>query len=287
MAAAPDTSRLQSRTLAADGARRLYLDTGAGPATLLCLHGIPSHHVIWREVVAALPPGIRAIAPDLTGFGCSQFPGQPGLSPDAQARDMLKFLEALGIERFGVVAHDYGALVVCALLDQAPGRVTCLAITNTSLRPGDWSGSWLNPLRLVALPGVGELAFALARPFMLKWAYSLYLTERAKLDSPMMDELWEPFEHGFDRTLLRLFRKRAVCPHDFERWRAALAGFDGPALIAWGARDPTFTASRAIDIAALLPQAEKAVLPGASHFVQIDRPRALASLLGRLVERAE
>lgn len=287
MLTASDDPRWRSRYYSTGGARRRFLDAGSGPRALLCLHGIPSHHVIWREVIAALPPTIRAIAPDLTGFGCSEFPPDAGLSPDDQARDMLAMLDRLGVARFGVVAHDYGALVACALLDSAPGRVTCLALTNTSLLPGDWSGSWLSPLQFVRLPGVGELAFRLARPFMLRWAYSIYVLERRKLDGPLMNELWAPFEHGFERTLLRLFRERGAGPDDFRRWRAALSRYDGPALIAWGARDPTFTAQRAVDIAGLLPQAEKAVLPGASHFVQIDRPRALAHLLGRLVERVE
>jgi pimeloyl-ACP methyl ester carboxylesterase len=198
---------------------------------------------------------------------------------------MLDFLDALEIERFGVVAHDYGALVACAMLELAPECVTHLAVTNTSLRHADWSGSWVSPFSLVRLPLVGELAFSLARPFMLKWAYSLYVAERRKLEGELMDALWEPFEHGFARTLLRLFREARSTPEDFERWRAALAAFEGPALIAWGGKDPTFRADRAVDIAGLLPQAETVVLRGSNHFVQIDRPRSLARLIARLIKR--
>ena len=65
MLTASDDPRWRSRYYSTGGARRRFLDAGSGPRALLCLHGIPSHHVIWREVIAALPPTIRAIAPDV------------------------------------------------------------------------------------------------------------------------------------------------------------------------------------------------------------------------------
>lgn len=274
------------RTLRAvphESGRRYVLDQGSGNRTVVLLHGIPSYNVLWRDVARELARVSRVVAPDLTGFGLSDPPPNADLSPRGQARDLLCLLDELRIERFALVGHDYGALVACELLALEPRRVTHLVITNTSLRPADWTGSGFGPFQLLKLPGVGELAFALARPVMLKAAYALYVAERRRLDEELMELLWAPFERGFDRTLLKLFRQRPLDRRDAERWRRALSGFGGRALVVWGARDPTFRVDRGEEIRALLKRAELVILDGSNHFVPIDRPRVLARLIRRLL----
>ncbi len=278
-----DLGRQPSRNITIGGWRRFYADSGSDGFPVLFLHGIPSHHVLWREVTTHLQGNFRSIAPDLTGFGFSDLPSRADLSPAGQAADLLAFLDLLRIDRFGIVAHDFGALVACEILNQARGRVTHLAITNTSLGLGDWAGTWLNPLRLFQIPYVGELAMSLSRRFMLKWAYSIYVADRSKLNDDLMDALWEPFERDFSQTLLRLLRSHRPHRADADRWRGALQLYSAPALIVWGRLDPTFPSDRADDIAALLPQASLINLKHSNHFVPIDRPRVLARLINRLL----
>ena len=51
------------------------------------------------------------IAPDLRGFGDSDKPDGP-YGPEQHTSDMLALMDALGIERFGVVGHDVGGAVM-------------------------------------------------------------------------------------------------------------------------------------------------------------------------------
>jgi pimeloyl-ACP methyl ester carboxylesterase len=95
--------------------------------------------------------------------------------------------------------------------------------------------------------------------------------------------LWAPFERGFGRTLLALFRGRPVDEPDTARWRQTLAAFEGPALVVWGARDPTFRVDRGVEIQALLKDCELVILEGSNHFVPIDRPRVLSRIVRRLL----
>ncbi len=74
------------------------------------------------------------------------------------------------------MAHDFGFLVACELLAQRRCRVNGLVILNTSIRAADWSGSGLNPFQLIAQPVVGELAFGLARRWMLRLAFMPFVT---------------------------------------------------------------------------------------------------------------
>jgi pimeloyl-ACP methyl ester carboxylesterase len=112
------------RRIEGDGLSLAVLDEGAGQPVLL-LHGFPDTHRLWRHQMRALTgAGMRAIAPDLRGFGESG-------KPDAVAEygvarsvaDMIALLDALEIERAHVVGHDWGAAVAWALAAFLPDRI--------------------------------------------------------------------------------------------------------------------------------------------------------------------
>jgi pimeloyl-ACP methyl ester carboxylesterase len=92
---------------------------------VLLLHGFPDSSALWRHQVAALTgAGMRAIAPDLRGFGQSDKPAEVGAYRVGRSvADMVALLDALEIERAHVVAHDWGAAVGWALAAFVPDRV--------------------------------------------------------------------------------------------------------------------------------------------------------------------
>lgn len=95
---------------------------------LLLLHGWPQTWLMWRDVMPALASAdYRVIAADLTGLGDSSRP-ENGYDKKTIAHDMAELMTALGHERFGVVAHDWGGPVAYALAAQFSERVRALAI---------------------------------------------------------------------------------------------------------------------------------------------------------------
>ena len=112
------------RRLAGDGITLAVRDEGDGRPVLL-LHGFPDSSHLWRHQVPALvDAGLRAIVPDLRGFGESDRP--EGVEEYAIARsvaDMVAVLDQLGVERTHVVGHDWGAVVAWGLGAFAPERV--------------------------------------------------------------------------------------------------------------------------------------------------------------------
>ena len=105
---------------------------------LLLVHGFPQSHVMWHRVAQALAPHFRLVLPDLRGYGDSAKPvGEPAhanYSKRTMALDLLKLMQALGHERFGVVGHDRGARVAHRLaLDhrQAVSRLALIDIAPT------------------------------------------------------------------------------------------------------------------------------------------------------------
>ncbi len=129
------------RRLEADGVTLAVLDEGEG-APVLLLHGFPDSSRLWRHQIPALAgAGMRAIAPDLRGFGESDKPD--AVEEYAVARsvtDMVAVLDALDVERADVVGHDWGAGLAWALAACVPERVQRLVVMsvghpNTLRRP--------------------------------------------------------------------------------------------------------------------------------------------------------
>jgi 2-hydroxymuconate-semialdehyde hydrolase len=261
-----------------NGFRTMVLDHGFGDPVVF-LHGIPTQAYIWRDVARIVGESYRAIAPDLLGFGFADKPASADLSPRGQADFIESLLAELGIGDFTLVAHDYGALVAAEIVARQPGRVQAVVLCNTSFWMRDWMGSALSPLRLLRLPGVGELAFRLARPFMLRRAFAIYVEDDARLTDRTMRVYWWPFAHGFADILLRLSRRDRFSRDDLRRWRHALHDYDGLALVVWGELDPTFHVSRGRSIAQFIPNGRYHGLPQANHFVQEDAPEELGQLI--------
>jgi pimeloyl-ACP methyl ester carboxylesterase len=121
--------------------RRVALTTGvtlnvalAGdPAnpTVVLLHGFPESHRTWREIAPRLQDRFYLIMPDQRGFGASDRPQEVEVyQADVLADDIFALADALGLERFALVGHDWGGAIAWAAALRADPRLTRLAIIN-------------------------------------------------------------------------------------------------------------------------------------------------------------
>ncbi|MCA1457492.1 alpha/beta hydrolase [Bradyrhizobium sp. BRP22] len=115
---------MEHLTVKANGAAFHVARSGAGKPLLL-LHGWPEFWLTWEPVMGRLSERFALIAPDLRGFGDSDKPDGP-YGPEQHADDMLALMDALGIERAGVVGHDVGGAVMQPLARKAPERIAGL-----------------------------------------------------------------------------------------------------------------------------------------------------------------
>jgi pimeloyl-ACP methyl ester carboxylesterase len=118
------TTLTRCGSIAGDGVELAVLDEGEGHPVLL-LHGFPDSSRVWRHQVAALSAaGMRAIVPDLRGFGESDKPAAvEGYAIARSVADMVAILDTLAIDRAHVVGHDSGAVVAWLLAALLPDRV--------------------------------------------------------------------------------------------------------------------------------------------------------------------
>lgn len=95
------------------------------------LHGTPSSSLIWRNVVPHVAQqGFRTHVFDLLGFGLSERPQNPQVdtSISAQVPILLAMLDHWGLDRFHLVAHDFGGGIAQRLGVFHPGRMRSLTM---------------------------------------------------------------------------------------------------------------------------------------------------------------
>jgi pimeloyl-ACP methyl ester carboxylesterase len=151
------------RHVEARGMRFHVAEAGSADAPPVFLtHGWPQHWWIWRHVIAALSQSNRLIAWDLRGLGWSDAAPDGDYTKTAMADDLLALMDALEIERAGLIGHDWGAFSGMIACLKAPQRFTGLVACSI---PHLWPRDRFNPRRLVLL---GYQA-PLSTPFVGQW----------------------------------------------------------------------------------------------------------------------
>lgn len=123
-----------------DGMRMHYVDEGPRDAeVVLLMHGEPSWSYLYRHMIPPIvDAGLRAVAPDLFGFGKSDKPGKKSdYSYQRHVDWMHRFLQLTDLSRITLVCQDWGSLIGLRLAAEAPDRFARIVLGNGGLPTGD------------------------------------------------------------------------------------------------------------------------------------------------------
>jgi pimeloyl-ACP methyl ester carboxylesterase len=262
-----------------------YDEIGSGPPVVL-LHGLLMDHTLWDRVLPLLPQGFRYIRPILP-LGAHRRAMDPGadLTLPGQVQVVADLLDALGLEDVTLVHSDWGgALFLTARgLDRRIARLVILPSEAFDNFPPGLPGRMV--ALAVRLPGGLQLA---ARQMRVGWLRRLPIMWGQMARRPLPDELvrrWtEPVLGDPDvrRDLLAYARgtfDKAALVRDTE----ALRGFQGDALVLWSPDNRVMPPAHGRRLAALLPRARYAEIPGAYVLSQLDEPEAVARELSEFL----
>lgn len=103
----------QKRVELANGIHLDVVDEGPRDApALIFLHGFPESHRTWRHQIAHFSDRFRCVAPDQRGYrGSSKPKAVADYTPDKLIGDVFLLADALGIEKFTIVGHDWGGAI--------------------------------------------------------------------------------------------------------------------------------------------------------------------------------
>jgi pimeloyl-ACP methyl ester carboxylesterase len=108
---------------------------GSGEPVVL-IHGFPTSSHLWLDVVAKLPAGHRIVVLDLLGFGRSDCPPGADYTVSGHGQRLLKFLDALQIDRACLAGQGTGGAIALWVALNAPERVTRVALIGSSTSEG-------------------------------------------------------------------------------------------------------------------------------------------------------
>jgi haloalkane dehalogenase len=265
--------------------RVAYVEAGPadGPPVLL-LHGEPSWSYLYRKMLPVLADaGLRAIAPDLVGFGRSDKPGDIVDHSYARHVEWMRALafDALDLHDVTVVGQDWGGLIGLRLVAENPERFARVVAANTGLPTGDTDMPKLwwafhDAVENAQVLDVGRFVQSGCRT-------ELAPEVRAAYDAPFPNEMYK----AGPRAMPSLVPTRPDNPAS-EANRAAwatLTELDLPFLCAFSDSDPITGAmgpilQRSMKGAAGL---EHPTVPGAGHFLQEDAGEQLAAIVAKFV----
>lgn len=248
-------------TKAGDGIELAYRVLGGGPRTVLLIHGWMSSGVVYDDFIEALgADGLRLVIPDLRGTGRS---GKPdgGYSIEQFARDVETVADAADARSFVLVGHSMGGQIAQWLAATLTDRVLGAVL----LCPVPASGAPLPAETLALFRSSGG--------------------DRAKQGGILDFVCKELPPASRERLLDAAGAIPPVCITQVcEAWAGAsfadkLSAVKAPTLLV-GCDDPALPLDFLKQtIAAVIPGAGWAYLPGPGHYIQVERPREVAALV--------
>lgn len=263
-------------------------EAGAGE-TVILLHGFPELAYSWRHQLPALAEaGYRAVAPDLRGYGASDRPtAVDDYGIQSLAGDVMGLIDALGVQRAHLVAHDWGGGLAWFTATMRPDLVSSLVILNSphpvasaEARNEDAeqrAKSWY--MLLFQFPGVAEAwlsgdDFRNLRQMVFDNAAPHAFTDRDR------EVYITAFAKDGALTAALNYYRANMPPAAWLRPPPQLPPVTVPTMIVWGERDSYLglgLLERSITKVAGPLRVER--LPQASHWVQQDAPEAVNALL--------
>lgn len=266
---------------------------GTGNPVVL-LHGWPEFWLVWRRLMGRLTDHFDLIAPEWRGFGDSDKPDpRPATSttPDQLADDLRAFLDALGLQRVGLVAHDVGSAAAQVFTRRWPERVSGLFLFNAV--HAAVGRAWIDGGHYARLwyQGFNQQPWAARLVGLSREACRLYIGG--------MLASWSRDPEAFDDDLeayVDNFMKPGNLQGGFnwylsvQPWRvAAIEGTapkppplaSVPVRVLWGRHDPVLLATWAEGLRQFFPDIEVSYAENAGHFVHHETPDEAAAAVAR------
>lgn len=232
---------------------------GDGPVVVLS-GSLGSDLRMWDPQVPALvAAGYRVVRYDHRGHGRSPAPEGPYTLAEL-AGDLLALLDKLAVTRASLVGLSLGGMVGMWLAEHFPARLDKLVLCCTSAALGP-AQLWQDRARTARESGMAGLADAA----MTRW-----VTPEFRDTAWLRDMVASQPPEGY-----------ASCCTAIETMAIAdeLSTVVAPTLVIAGEEDPATPPEHASRIAAAIPNARLAVVPGAAHLGNIERPAEFTGLI--------
>ena len=223
------------------------------------VHGFLGGSAQWQGQVDALSGACDVIALDLPGFGRNAH--LPAIQSIPSFADwVVDQLDALGVDRFNLLGHSMGGMIVQEVARRAGTRIDKLILYSTGalgVLPGRFETIAQSKARAQS-DGPRTTARRIAASWFLHGAQSPGYEECAAIAE----------QAGLDAMLAGLDAMQAWSGVD------ALAQLQPETLVIWGDRDRTYAWPQTEQLWQTVPRTSLAVFPDCAHAVHLEKPDA-------------
>jgi 2-hydroxymuconate-semialdehyde hydrolase len=274
----------QRKSLVVDGLITGYLEAGAGDPVIL-LHGGEfgaSAELGWERTIGALAAKYRVLAPDMLGYGQSakvlDFVDGRGM----RIRHIARFCEILGVRKGGPAAHFVGnSMGAINLLTDMTAEAPVLPVRSLTLICG--GGQIQRNEHADALYEYDATVEGMRRIVVALFVDPGYPADEAyvrrRYESSTAPGAWEAIAAA-------RFRRPGQAAPAAPSAERAYERIGVPTLILEGGGDKLLPPGWAAKIAAQIADARSAVVDGAGHCPQLERPDEVNSLLLDFLSKA-
>ncbi len=217
---------LRTKHVDVDGLRVVYDEGHADLGSpILMLHGFSGDRSLWLRFAAGIK-GHHLLIPDLIGHGQTPFIAGADYSAPGQADRILRFMDAIGVDRAHVIGSSMGGFVAATLARRAPSRVLSLGLVCAA------GVSATAPSAVETLRAAGRNPFFLHTPDEYGAFYALTMKRPPYIPGIVMTSL--AHHHVAARTRLEEIFDAF---HGKDLLDDALDEITAPTWIAWGAHD--------------------------------------------------
>jgi haloalkane dehalogenase len=257
-----------------------YLDEGPRDgAVVLLLHGEPSWSYLYRKMIPVITAaGLRAVAPDLIGFGRSDKPTKRADYTYARHVEwMWSCVTQLGLQGITLVCQDWGSLIGLRLVGEHPDAFARVVVGNGGMPTGDQQMpeaflAWRKFSQETPVFDIGRIvsrACVTALPPEVLAAY----------DAPFPDDSYKEGARQFP-ALVPASPDDPASPANRKAWEV-LMKFEKPFLTAFSDQDPITRGGDRL-LQALVPGTRgqpHTTITGGGHFLQEDKGEELARVV--------
>ncbi len=278
-------SGFSQRDLQVATVRWHFVEAGnpTGP-TVLMLHGLPESWYSWARVIPLLDPGFHYIVADMKGYGQSTA-ADTDYNWHTVARQTLELMDALKVDTFFIVGHDWGALIASVMVSDHPERIRGFVRMEADLKytPGQSLDELYARKPQWKLFQDTAKAVALLRdagPFI-----DMVYPPRMKTPFRKADRDYFVYEFsrpGVAEAIANYFK--------YENWdleaavtKIAQNTFPFPVLQLQADGDPSQPVSSFADVPALFPNVRLEWITNAGHFDNLDQPAQVAGAINRFL----
>lgn len=247
---------------------------------LLLIHGFPTASWDWDKVWSTLREQYRIVCLDMLGFGFSDKPNARNYSIHGQADIVEALVNRLELDKFHVLAHDYGVSVAQELLarqneGEGAGRWLSICFLNGGLFPETHRALLTQKLLLSPLGGLVNSLFGKAK---FDKSFSSVFGADTQPSAAELEGFWALINYKDGKHLFHnLITYMSDRKQHRQRWLDALVNASVPVGLINGSVDPVSGSHMVVRFKELQCRLDYlAELPTIGHYPQVEDPEAVA-----------